>query len=80
MLLFFSESFISFISNADNKEAIQEKMTANKFGFQFLPKDNPNDVGWAWENGALCMQVTGNAFGYWIISSYYSPEKLEATL
>jgi len=26
------------------------------------------------------MEVVGNAFGYWISDSYYSKEKLEATL
>jgi len=72
---FFSETFIEFISNPDNKEAIQEKMTAKKFGFRYLPKDHPDYVAWAWQDGVLQMDVVGNAFGYWLTTSYYSLEK-----
>jgi hypothetical protein len=78
---FFTETFIKFIENADNKEAIQEKMTTPRFGFAYLPKDYPEYVKWAWgEDGALLMEVVGAAFGYWITESYYSLDKLEATL
>jgi len=79
-VVFFADSLAEFVANPDNKEALQEKLTSNKLGFTYLPKAHPKDVNWAWDGGKLTLEVVGGAFGYWISSSYYSSDKLEATL
>jgi len=77
---FFSDTLAEFLGNPDNKEAVEEKLTAKKLGFSYLPANHSADVDWAWEDGKLCLQVKGGSFGCWITTSYYSLEKLEATL
>jgi len=79
-VVFFSDTLTEFLGNADNKEAVQEKLTAKKLGFVYLPKTHPDYVNWAWDDGKLCLQIVGDRFGCWITTSYYSLENLEATL
>jgi len=77
---FFSDTLTEFLGNPDNKEAVQDKLTTKKLGFAYLPKSVDKDVEWAWVDGKLCLEVKAGAFGYWITTSYYSLDKLEATL
>jgi len=78
---FFVDTFSKFIEDADNKEAIQGKMTTPRFGFRYLPSSHPDYVNWAWgDDGSLLLDVVGAAFGSWISESYYSLANLEATL
>jgi len=79
---FMVEQFNNFIKDADNKEAVQEKLDPSKrFGFVYWPENRSGDVTWAWDDdGAFCMGVKGKCFGYWITESYYSQSAIEATL
>jgi len=73
----FSEVFVAFVANADNKEAVQEKFTTNTVGFLW-DKDGSDDRYWVWQDGKLLLQVNPSYFGSWL--SYYDAEKLESTL
>jgi hypothetical protein len=70
-----ADTIISFCSNADNKEALQDAWKTNQLDFVCNDDDWKY---WIWQNGSLCMQIKKDNFGSWI--SYYNADALEKTL
>lgn len=73
----FADTFIAFVANADNKEAVQEALTSNKIGF-VLAGPSDKDVYWIWKDGGLNMQIKTSYWGSWLGS--YNAQALEKTL
>jgi len=73
----FADTFLKFIENADNKEAIEEQLADDKVTF-LLAASSDEDKYWQWNGGTLQMQVKASYWGSWL--SYYDATRLEATL
>jgi len=72
-----AKAFEEFCKDADNKEALQEVLTAGKVGLRFLDPDADNKY-WVIDDGTLWMEAQPNYFGSYL--SYYSSDSLEKKL
>jgi len=69
-------AFTKFCKDNDNKEALQEVLTAGRVGVRFSAKET--DDYWVLEDGALWMETKPNQFGNYL--SYYDSDRLEKKL
>jgi len=70
-------AFQKFCKDADNKEALEEVLTAGKFGVRVID-NSKNDEYWVIEDGVLWMETKPGYWGSYI--NYYDSERLEKKL
>jgi len=77
-----SKTLVEFVKDADNKEALTEKLDGSKtIDVTYVPNDHIPDVTYVWnDNGRLCMQIKTGQFGSYMDDSYYGQKNIEATL
>jgi len=70
-------AFTAFCKDKDNKEALEEVLTAGKVGVR-IPAEGGDDKYWVIEDGTLWMESKIGYFGSWL--SYFDADRLEKKL
>jgi len=71
------EAFTKFCKDNDNKEALEEVLTAGKVGIRIAEANAP-DSYWIIEDGTLWMETKIGYFGSWL--TYFDADRLEKKL
>jgi len=71
-------AFTVFCKDADNKEALEEVLTAGKVGVRIVDANKSTDDYWVIEDGILWMETKPGYYGSYI--SYFDSDRLEKKL